>query len=415
MSTLTIYNKDDFLKADFHKWDEIIITESVEIPLIEDDGITVDPMFETYTTYPFGVRKKFLHPSLYGIKSFSVEYRGLVNDLAKRIKREQKVVFLYSDSNLFLLCYIMAEIFQDCQGHHRDYLEYTNIPFPYKRSDITNAWIWACNWSQDFPLRIETEEEAENFRNYVRLDFPRFNSEHFPVRPLIDNTENGVISFSVHLGKGVLEVIPGHPIDEIKVTIKDFPGGKLDKGRLRGRNEMRIELFIEHGQMSWSDNLTFVQILRFLLIYYASKRYLGLAFDRTDNVKTDMFYVTDSGLEIMPYKELFLTKNGEYDINISSTLAKLVYPFTKNGLPEKAILKVSDKNTRLPCPYNQTLQVECYHNITVAFSSQALKNLAGLEFVEARSALSDNDYKDIRFMNIDFDEFKKTVLSIFSM
>jgi len=410
MNTLTIYSKDEFLKADFLNTDEIIITENVEIPIRE--GIVCDPGFETRTTYPHNIRKKFLHPSLYGVESFSAEYRGQAYDLAKRIKRGQKVRFLYSDNNLLLLCYIMAEIFQDCQSHHRDYVEYTNIPFPYKRSDTTNAWVWACNWGQDFPPRIETEEEAEKFRNYIRLDFPRFNSEHFPVRPLeIDNPENGVISFSVHLGRGVLEVVPGHPAHEVKVTIENFPGGKLDKARLRGRNEMRIGLSIKHGQMSWTDNLTFVQILRFLLIYYASKRYWGLAYDRSNNTKGDMFYVTDSGLEVMPYKTLFLNRNGDYDINISSTLAKLVYPITKNGLPEKAVLKVSDNNTRLPCPYNHTLQVECYHDIAVSFAPPARENFAGVEFVEVRSMLNDNGNKDIRFMNIDFDDFKKTILS----
>lgn len=399
MSTLTIYDKDDFLKADFLNIDEIVITENVEILVRE--GIISDPGFEIRTTFPYKVREKFLHPSLYYSNSFSDEYKGQVEDLAKRIKRGQKIRFLYSDNNLLLLCCIMAEIFQDCQGHHRDYLEYTNIPFPYKRSESTNAWVWACNWSMEFSPRIETKEEIEKFRNYVRFKFPPFNSEHFPVNAL-RKTEEGITSFSVHLGPGVLEVIPGRPVGEVKVTINDFPLGKLDQTRLNSRNEMRISLSIERGQTRWSGHLTLIQILRFLLIYHASKRYLGLAYAISDNAVTHIFYNADSRLEMMPYRSLFFPETGKRDYNFSATLTKLLKPFTDNNVAKKDILKLSDKGHRLPCPHNRSLQVECYHNISVFFSRNALANFTNLEL--------DENIEDIRYEGINFADLKKEIL-----
>lgn len=400
MSILAIYDRDDFLKTDFSQFDEIIITESVEIPVRE--GIISDPGFEIRTTFPHKVREKFLHPSLYYSNSFSDEYKGQVEDLAKRVKRGQKIRFLYSDNNLLLLCCIMSEIFQDCQGHHRDYLENTNIPFPYKRSETANSWVWACNWGREFPQRIESEGDIENFRNYVRFDFPQFHSEHFPVNAL-KKAKEGVTSFSVHLDVGVLEVIPGRPVDEIKVTINDFPSGKLDQTRLNSRNEMRISLSIERGQTRWSGHLTFTQILRFLLIHHASKRYLGLAYAINDDAVMGIFYHTNSRLEMMPYKELFLAKTGKYDPNFSATLAKLLTPVTDNNVAKKDILKLSDKGHRLPCPHNRSLQVECYHNIRVVFSPNALVKFMHLEL--------DENIEDIRYEGINFADLKKEILS----
>jgi hypothetical protein len=367
MEKIVISTESDFMGCVFDDYNEIIISQDFDPPIARPDNAIL--CLDISNNYPVFYREKYLHPSLY-YNIYSNTFEQKMNELRVFIKRGNLVFFKLSDNNIPFLCALLALCYQDCESTNVEYVNVTNVPFPFKKSTSieSHPWIWTCYWNNHVINRPEGNEIGDLLDDQ-RVKFPKYNGREFPVK-VISETEEGVTAFTVEVGAGTIKVEPAD--DTIEFTINYFPE-TVDTGKI-----LQAELSCSLSENNYSVNA--FKLLQFLTIYSCSIKYNGLALQICNKVLDDIkIYTEDNEFIDMPYGMIFRQMDNTEQANIYTAFSKIyqaIYPAVENKdqLIKKHTL-LGPQGHRIKIGPGGSYRWEKLQNIDIRFSEIAYDNL----------------------------------------
>lgn len=420
MSKLRINSCEKFLEADFSSKTHIIISPEVIPPLCHERYLS---LFVTSTVFPYNYRMTYIHPALFYENMFSEEFADKLHDLCLFTKNGGKVIFEVSENSTLMVCSFMAMAYVDCANpDNSTHYQYTNVPFPYKRSDSDNYWIWSCYWFDHDKKRFTTPEEVQNFLDHTSLEFPDYDGYKFPVSVLAADQE-GVISFCVkHGSSGGFAVIPQNLMyafrddnvsfveiiddkhDEVIINVLDFPGYIISGSRQKVK--LSCSLF---GTREYEVNHRY--FLQFLVIYYSSRNYEGIGFKLDGKKLVDIKLFDGHELQNLPYDFIFFTQNGDKPANFYDTLKKIM-PCLKPDFPSSDEINMMQEivfanrgiEGRSPVIGHSQYYHEKFNNLKVEFTPSALDNFDNMSW------LNDDNSETTKQLIDCLEQFKEDIL-----